>query len=675
MYGSLLQVGAKIKHNIGNKCSSSYEHLFFVMKLNKVKHDNTGINSVDERKTRFGEDRDLQLLAQCETLWENLRYFRRNRERALRFAYGDQWGDYITVNGKRMKERDYVASIGNVALQTNQIKKIITTVAGTWTREKNQPVCHARAREKQEYGDVMSVVLQTNWQRNEMPVLMGSNLEEALVGGLIFARESYERRGGAEEDSWTDICNPNYMFFDAGMKDPRFLDMSCIGEIHDITFNELCHAFAEKPEDFKKLREWYCDEANPLKDNDSIDNSDRHSEKRLTFYTPADSKLCRVFEIWTKERKKCYRLWDKNDGTVAYCDADDKVYLDMVKATNEMRRQSAPSDWTEEDIPYIYGYDKKYPDGTDGFFVDTFWYYRFLTPQGYVILEGESNLPDKGQPYTILAVPFTNGRVNSYINDAIDQNKAINRILTLDDWIRRTGVKGVTYVPRNIIPEDMDYKTFAEQWTSIDGIVYFKPNANGDMPKTFYGNVGTLNTAELVRMMNDLMESSVSVSGAIQGKTPYAGTSAAMYAQQTQNSHTPIALFMEKFSMFVKQVALKKLNNIAAYYTPERYAEIAGQFNIDISAINFSNVGQLEYEVAIVQESEIPNYRMRANDWLMTMVQLGLIPAEDALAIGQFPAGADKLLQMIQSRNQVAQQQQIGSDYETKKNMLTRPTE
>lgn len=645
------------------------------MRLIKVKHDNTGIDSVAERKEHFGEDRDIQALEHYNRLWENFRPARYGRERANRFAYGDQWGDKIVVGGKRMTQREYVTKQGNIALQTNQIKKIITTIAGVWTREHNQPVCYARAKELEEYGDVMSVVIQENWQTNDMLVLMGGELEDLLLGGFIFARESYERRNGMdEEDSWTDICNPNYMFFDAGMKDPRFGDLSVIGELHDVTFNELCHAFAEKPEDFKKLREWYHDEANPVKDNDSVDASDKHNLDRLSFYSPVDSKNCRVIEVWTKERKKRYKLWDKQDGTYGYVDAEDKEYLEAVKATNKARKEDAPADWAEEDIPYIYGYDKKYEDGTDGFFVDSYWYYRFYTPQGYILKEGPSDMPDGGQPYTVLAVPFTNGRIGSYVNDAIDQNIAINRILTLDDWIRRAGVKGVTFVPQNLIPDDMDYKTFAEQWTSIDGIVYFKPNKNGDMPKTFYGNVGTLNTAELVRMMNELMESSVSVSGAIQGKTPYAGTSAAMYQQQTQNSHTPIALLMEKFGMFVKQVAVKKLNNIAANYTPERYREIAGQYNIDVSGINWESVGKLQYKLAIVQESEIPNYRMRANDWLMTFVQLGLLPAEDALAIGQFPGGATKLLEWINERKQAAQNQPIGPDYDQKKMMLTAPT-
>ena len=38
-----------------------------------------------------------------------------------------------------------------------------------------------------------------------------------------------------------------------------------------------------------------------------------------------------------------------------------------------------------------------------------------------------------------------------------------------------------------------------------------------------------------------LMEDSINVSGALQGQTPHSGTSAALYAQQTANSSTPIA--------------------------------------------------------------------------------------------------------------------------------------
>lgn len=640
------------------------------MKLIKVKKDETGIDSVAYQKTTFGEDRAITLLEHCATLWENLRYFRRARERALRFAYGDQWGDYIVVNGVRMKEREYISRIGNTALQTNQIKKVVNTIAGVWNKQHFEPVCYARDNEEKQFGQLMSELMKTNWQSNKMPVLMNASLEEVLIGGLAMARENYglNNSGAKREDAWTTICNPNYVFFDSGMKDPRFWDMSIVGELHDVDFNEVCEKFAESPEDYKKLREWYYPESSPLKQNDSLDASDKNREEGMNFYTPRDTKKCRVIEVWTKERRPRYHVWDKQTGDLYDIDADDTEALKQIEKDNKERKKLAPSDWAEDEIPLI----------EKSWFVDTFWYYRFLTPQGHILSEGESTEPDKTQPYTILAVPFTNGKIVSYIKDAIDQNIAINHILTLDDWIRRTGAKGITMVPKTVIPDDMDYRTFAEQWTSIDGIVFYQPRRDGAKPETFYGNTSQLNTAELVKMMSDLMESSVSVSGAIQGKTPYAGTSGALYSLQTENSSTPISTLMEKFNMFVESIATKKAKYMKENYTVDRYVSIAGRVGLAVENLRLNEAKDIEYDLAIKQSTETPTFRAANEEWLMNLYQLsaptGQMTLMDLLMTSNNPI-AEELAERIQARQQEllaagAQAPTVGADYDQKRRQI-----
>lgn len=634
-----------------------------MVELYRYKNENSP-DSVKQRKAILGEKQDLNLLQECNTLWENLRPFRRRRQRALRFIYGDQWGDEIVVNGHRMTQREYISRVGNVALQANQVKKIVNTVAGVWAKEHNEPVCTARDRAEQQYGELMTVTLQANWQRNKANVMMVSALEEMLAGGLCVAKESYERRM-QRVDTWTDNVNPNDIFFASEMKDPRFWDLQLIGQRHEISFNEFCASFAETPEDYKKYKEWYLDQERMLKDHDSLDMSDMHKEKDANFLTPRDSKNCLVIEVWTKERKPRYHVWDKNSAEYYDIDADDREELNRIKQVNETRKKEAPADWSEEEIPLIETH----------FFMDTYWYYRFLTPQGYIIKEGESPFPDREHPYSLCAVPFTNGMIVSYLHDAIDLNIAINRILTLDDWVKRTGAKGITFVPQNLIPDDMDYRTFAEQWTSIDGIVYYKPNAQGSEPKTFYGNTGTLQTAEIVRMMKDLMDSA-EVSGAIQGKTPYAGTSAALYAQQTQNSSTPIATLLEKFNMFVESVAIKKTKNIKQYYTVDRYMSIAGSMEgMQGENLNLNETGEIEYDLSIKQSTETPVYRMMANDYLTALFDKNAITLEDLLSLSTLPF-ADKLLQRIQARQQEAAVQSgmappvTGQGYEEKKRAI-----
>ena len=523
---------------------------------------------------------------------------------------------------------------------------MVNTISGVWVKEQNEPVAHARDRAEQQYGEVMTTALQTNWQKNYMSILLVNCIEDALLGGACFIRESYSRRDG-DEDSWSYVCNPNYMFFDSTMKDPRFWDMSLIGEIHDITFTELCRKFCKSLEDYDKAKDLYTIESHPFQLSESIDMTDKNNADIVDFYSPSDKSLCRVYEIWTKESRPSYRVHDPNTGELYIIDASDHKALARIERLNKERlAEGTAIGWAKDEIPLI---KKQY-------FIDTYWYYRFLTPGGYIISEGESLFADRRHPYTICAMPFTDGKIVSYISDAIDQNMAINRFLTLDDWIRRSGAKGVTFVPRNIVPKDMSYDEFAAQWTSIDGIIFYEPKAGVEAPRQFYGNIGQLDTANMVKLLNDLMESSIAVSGALQGKTPYSGTSAALYAQQTQNSSTPIATFMKRFGMFVEQVAIKKLKYITQFYTLSKYKEIAGKMaDMDLNSLDLNRTGDLEYDLAVRQSTETPVYRMIANDILLEFWRAGAIQLEDALSLSSLPF-SDALLQRLQARKKELQE-------------------
>lgn len=628
----------------------------------------TPSNSVEYRREQMGNpDRDLSLLEHCATLWDNLRPFRERRARAMRFVYGDQWGDTIKVKGKTMKERDYITSVGNVALQTNQLKKIVETVSGVYVKEQNEPVCKARAREEQIYGELMTTALQTNWQINDMPLLIDASIKEVLIGGMAVIRECYEYREG-ENDSWSDICHPNYMFFDSTMKDPRYKDMEIIGEIHDITFGRFCEKFAKSREDVEKFAQWYRSESSPMWMETVEDVNDKHKSDEMTFWTPKEKKLCRVYEVWRKESRDRYRVHDENSGELYMINADDTESIANIEAENKRRiAMGLEQGWAKEEIPLI-----RYKEN---FFVDTYWYGRFMTPQGYILWEGPSPYEERRHPYAMIILPMTDGQIVSYIHDAIDQNIAINRLMTLHDWMMRAGLKGVTFVPADIVPSNMTNEEFAEQFTSIDGVIFYEPKKGGQLkPETFYGHTGTLNLAEIVRMMSDLMESSVSVNTAIRGENVKSGTSAALYAQQTQQSATPIASLMMRFGVFVKHVAVLKLANIQKFYDPSRYEKIAGQLSnqVDTSRTNFRLAGNLEYDLSVAQSTSTPIYRALKTQILMDFAANGFIPPRFVFEFGDIP-GSDEILQRLDAMAQENADQPIGPDYEQKKQMLTAP--
>lgn len=616
------------------------------------------------RKSVIGSDKsDMQLLEYCHTLWNNLADARQRRARAMRMVYGDQWADIITVKGKTMTQRDYITSVGNVALQTNQLKKIVQTIAGVYVKQNNEPTCKARAREEQIYGELMTTALQTNWQMNDMPLVIDHNILEVLIGGFTAVRETYEYRDG-ELESWTDTCHPNYMFFDSNLKDPRYKDMEVIGEIHDIPFGRFCEKFAKSREDVEKFAQWYATESSPMYSKIMEDVNDKHDESTMTFFTPKDRSLCRVFEVWRKESRDRYRVHDENSGELYVINADDHDSIRNIEQENKRRKELASRQgWSENEIPLIHY--------KENFFVDTYWYGRFMTPTGEILWEGASPYEGRRHPYSLLILPMTDGKIVSYLSDAIDQNIAINRMLTLHDWMMRAGLKGVTYVPADMIPDDMTEEDFAEQFTTIDGVVFYKPKGHGLKPETFYGHTGTLNLAEIVKMMSDLMESSVSVNAAIRGENVKSGTAAALYAQQTENSATPIASLMMRIGVFIKHMATLKLANIRQFYTPQKFEQIAGTLSnaVNVNNMDFRLAGNIEYDLSVAQSTSTPIYRALKTQILMDFASQGFIPPRFVFEFGDVP-GADEIIQRLDAMSQESEGMPIGPDYEQKKQQL-----
>ena len=622
-------------------------------KRNPRKNSIADMDSVKYRRKKLGIDKetDQQLLIRCETLWNNLYEFREQRARAMRFTYGDQWGDYITVNGKTMTQKEYVSRQGNVALQSNQIATKVNTIAGLMVKEQNEPVCNARDRREQQYGELLTQALHANCTKNKMGILYITAMEEFIIGGLTIMRESYDWRNG-RQDSWTDIVNPNYFFFDSTMKDPRFWDASLMGEIHDVPFNELCAKFVKSESDYNLLKDIYTNESSVFSDNDINDATKKHDLMTLDFRTPLDRTLCRVYEVWTKEARPRIRIHDPSRAALEIVDADDSKAREWIKSTNQSRKIiAAQAGWAE--APLL----------VTEFFIDTYWHCKFLAPDGSILWEGESEYPDRMHPYSICATPFTDGRISGYITDAIDHNLAINRAITLYDWVIRAQVKGVTMVPKALVPDDMSYDEFASTWTSIDGLIFYEAKPGVPAPQVFHGTAVNFDAARLVEMYKKLMEDSTAASGALQGKTPFSGTSAALYAQQTANSSTPIASLMAKFRSFMEDVSTKKAKNIAAFYDENRFASIAGSIDGIFNAenLNLNDVADIEFDLNIKESTETPVYRMISNDYLMQFFQVGAIGIEDLLEFGTFPF-ADKMLQNIQARKaemQAAQQGQV----------------
>lgn len=593
-----------------------------------------------ERSLMPGKERAWLLLMQAQRYWNAMDRFRRDRNRNKRYCYGDQWSDTVTVDGCRMTEEDYIKAQGSVPLKNNLIHRMVKSVLGVYRSQDKEPTCVARDRDEQKLGETMSTVLQYNMQLNQMSELNARMMEEFLISGFVVCRKWYGWRND-RMDCWTDYVQPNNFFIDNHSRDFRGWDVSFVGEVHDVSFETLAGQFAETPGDYRRLSEIYSTCRDRELWADTWDSFGYHEERDIDFFVPWDTSRCRVIEIWRKESKPRYRCHDYNSGEVYKIDEED--YPGMVAAVNAERlRTAAELGMAEDDVPLIKA----------EWFMDEYWYYYYLSPLGDILREGETPYAHKSHPYVFKAYPFIDCEIHSFVNDVIDQQRYVNRLITLHDWIMRASAKGALLYPTDALPEGWDLSDVGEEWSRFNGVIPIDTRklASGMMPKQVSSNSTNIGISELLNIQLKLMEDISGVNGALQGKPGYSGMSAALYSQQTQNGTTSLLDMLEAFSSFIRDSAIKDVKNIQQFYDQKKVVNIAGK---DGSLVEYDpqKIRDVEFDLRIVESTTTPVYRAMANEFLIDIWKAGQITLQQMLQAGSFPF-ADRLLQTLQTQQE-----------------------
>ena len=618
-------------------------------------------DSVKRRMERqHGRKTDYELLQRCWQAWNNLEAVRMTRDRAKRYCYGDQWGDTVRVykNGYYydMTEREYLKRKGSVPLSNNVMVSILNTLVGMYAKQGTEPVCFARTRSSQSLSDMMSATMQCNWQNTQMEDLLKHALEDYLIGGVMVCRETYEDRTQEIEDSWTDYIEPNYVFWEGG-SDPRHLDLSLIGVLHDESVNDLYKKFA---------REEYglsIDDLNRIFDIDP-DNSqtegtmhnDTNDLSNISFDIPSKrGHYVRVIEAWTTETKYRYQCYDPiatNESDAYFrIECDDKVLIAELNAKNvERKKQYDLMGVSPEDRAYITA--KKV--------ADKYWYYTFMAPDGTVLCRGETPYDFKSHPFSVKFYPYVNGEIHPFMGNVIDQQRYINRLIIMNDMAIRSSAKGLMLVPTQVL-DGMTPDEFAEQATEYDGIMFYTPKATlpNSRPDVITSNAVNLGTNELLQIELNLMREVSNVSGALQGKTPTAGTSASRYAQESQNASTSLYSILKDMESFTECVAQKKCMMIKQYYDNGR--PIFNRDNTYPMEYDRLAARDIMFKISIKNAAATASYQNNINDKLDRLLEMGAINIVQYLQNLNEPF-ADKLLQDVQSQVEDlrAQQAEMG---------------
>ncbi len=328
-------------------------------------------------------------------------------------------------------------------------------------------------------------------------------MEEFLISGCCFQRIDFGEADGIAVDN----VSPARMFFRGG-DDPRCEDFDIIGQLHDLPLQDLVSRLC----DGSRLRALdICRHYQQPYDTLAPSSPD--------FFLPSVPGRVRAIELWRRESREGYDCHNPATG---------EWYFEPGSPVADIAADGVERRWVLHHV----------------------WRCYWLSPDGAVLSQYDSPYAHGDHPFVAKLYPLTDGEVHSMVEDVIDQQKYVNRLITLVDHVMGASAKGVLLYLDNILPEGYTWQDLRYAWAKPNGIVPYHPRGGNDRPEQISGNATNIGAYEMVNLQMRLFEQISGVSGALQGQAADAFTGAQLYESQVANSSIALSDIFDTFNGF-----------------------------------------------------------------------------------------------------------------------------
>lgn len=589
--------------------------------------------------------KNLVLLMKYRAMWDAMFMFRRRRMRTKRYERGMQWDDIIEVNGKKITEAQHILDQGKVPLKNNIILQTQNSVVGVFRGNYKHPEAIARARDNQQVGEMMTAMVQYVGQINDIKEVDVADFMEGLRSGLAVQYIDYQWNNETHTKEVVIVsCSPTHVFMNGGVRDVRGRDITCIGLLMDMPLHEVIQRFAHTEEDERRIRQIY----SQVDKNSLVGLYKTFVDTRtnsLDFLIPERNDVCRVIQAWELESKEAWLVHDKYEQTLKVYPYEDKAAIDaMIKERNE------EIELNDLDPAKCEITCKKHND--------VYWYVRYMSPRGDILFEGRSPFAHRSHPFAVYMSRLVDGEIYSFEESIIDQQRYINRLITLIDFIMGASAKGVLVFPENAIPKGMSKEDILEQWASYRGVIFANLKPGVPLPQQISTNATNIGANEMLALQLQLVRDISGVHGAMLGKEAKSGTAASLYAQEASNAQTNLLDTIESFAAFRKRRDYKIAKIIPQCYDYVDYIPVAGrEYSAAAKEWNAEKASKFDYYIIITETNNSELYQAQLNQLLMAALQQRLIDFKTALEAGRFPF-SDQVLRLLERKEQELAQQQ-----------------
>lgn len=321
-------------------------------------------------------------------------------------------------------------------------------------------------------------------------------------------------------------------FFVNSLRDVRGWDCQIVGQLHEMSIAELIMRIA-KGDRAKAawIRSVYC----AKKEEKIIDFTSKlgaNSERGKNLWHGKGRGL-RVIEVWTLESREVLKCHDRKTAQFYVT-----TVIEDEKHINEENRVRAGNG--EEQIEYDWE-------------VEEVWRCRWFSPMGDLLAEYDSPYQHGEHPFVMKFYPLTDGEIHSFVEDVIDQQKFVNRLITMIDHIMSANAKGVLLYPDTSLPDGFTWEDIRRIWRSSNGILPYSVERNDSVPKQISTNATNIGAYEMLQMQMKLFDEISGVNRALQGKGGEGKIGAELYKTQVENGDIALADIYHTFNTFRKE--------------------------------------------------------------------------------------------------------------------------
>lgn len=601
------------------------------------------LEGVSTQKFRVS-DSTLKLLQWLSHYYDNMSELRKKWKRAQDFVMGRQLEEKIDWNGRKITIREYMELQDMPILEYDVISDKLISLVGLVRQQRATASCTAVDPNEEDYISFFNEYLRQNDNNNNRQEMDARLFYEFCVYGFIGMSTVWDRRDGRE-----GIFNDKVDIYKLAVPPffkPDLSDIEIFGVAHDLTWREILAKFTDGSDgQAQQLNEIYLQTQTHYSPEQGYQAT---GEAQLTgledFLHSSIQGKYRVIEVWTKESRQSLWVHDWEKGDAGFMPMYMKAELD---AENESRKRGNVM-MDENGLPIL---DE---NGEEMYYVDpeklnlieyepqmeTFWYRRYITPNGYLLDARESPyfvLRDgyrcSIQPYSFLAYPCLQGEVKSLIMRMENNQRTLNHYMMMINFVVANGAKGTLLIDDASVSDKVSPEENRRNYNKTNGEYHWDSSKGGEKPEVLMNKSIPAGVEFMISFAKTMAAEGSGVQGALQGV--HRNTSGRQYQLERESASTSVTDFVESFNCFKLREAKLKIYLIQEFCNEHDSVKLVGD---DYRTyFNPETMRDMDLDVAMDLDSYSATIRDQIVDLLWQLKKDGDIDAYTMLTNGKFP--------------------------------------